>query len=135
MTQQDNRAQNENCLEGMRCPLCGQQDGFNFAVTAWAEVTNDGTENFTEVDWEDDAIATCRNAACGWKGKVGDLRVKEFRVESEWTMPGVHFITAQSAEEARREVVNGPLPHEQGYASDSFKVTKVNAFPPEEVTP
>ena len=56
---------NENCLEGMRCPKCGQADHFNFAVRAYAEVTDEGTGDIDDIEWNDDSPAGCRDPDCG----------------------------------------------------------------------
>lgn len=64
---------NVNCLEGMRCPDCGQNDSFNIVGTAEFDVSDDGTgSDFTDVEWHDDSKASCPD--CGWHGTVGSLR-------------------------------------------------------------
>ena len=72
--EQDNRGQNDNCLEGMRCPKCGQTDGFNIVCTAAFYVMDDGTEDYSDVSWEENAAASC-DATCRWHGTVADLRI------------------------------------------------------------
>ena len=65
---------NENCLEGMRCPKCGQADSFNIRVTACMDVTDDGTDNYSNVEWDDDSPVVCNEPDCQWEGEVGNLQ-------------------------------------------------------------
>ena len=66
---------NSNCLQGMRCPKCGQNECFIITATRHCEVHlyEDGTDESTygSVDWEDTAPASC--AECDWAGETKDL--------------------------------------------------------------
>lgn len=66
---------NSNCLEGLSCPECGQEDRLNIAVTAWASVTDEGTEDFRSVEWDEESACGCPE--CGFSGKVSDFRRPE----------------------------------------------------------
>lgn len=70
---------NTNCLEGIRCPECGYEDGFNISVTITATVymTDDGysEEENVETNWDDDDFMSCGD--CGYEAVVENFRVKE----------------------------------------------------------
>jgi len=65
---------NTNCLEGIRCPACGNQDAFYIESTAVMYVTDDGAESRGDTSWNDDSHAQC--ATCERSGKLADFRVK-----------------------------------------------------------
>ena len=65
---------NTNCLEGIKCPACGNEDRFRIAATSLFTVTDDGTEDYTEVDWDDDSYADCPE--CHRHGALKDFRAK-----------------------------------------------------------
>ena len=62
---------NDNCLSGCQC-RCGSLGPFKITVQATAVVTDDGTEQVTELEWNDQSRFTC--PACGRHGVVGELR-------------------------------------------------------------
>ena len=64
---------NENCLEGMRCPSCGSEGPFTIVVTALSEVSDDGTENFADVDWGDGSRIWCQD--CEWNGVAVETKL------------------------------------------------------------
>ncbi len=59
---------NENCLEGMQCPNCKSFGPFEIDVTAIATVSDNGTEDFREVDWNEDSPCWC--PVCNHAGRV-----------------------------------------------------------------
>ena len=67
---------NTNCLEGIRCPECGQEDGFYIDVVIHATVymTDNGydEESGAEMDWDDDAFMRCGD--CDHSGQARDFR-------------------------------------------------------------
>lgn len=63
---------NSNCLEGLRCPDCGNDSRFYIAGTALFEVFDDGTGDVEQIDWEDDSNCLCPN--CQKSGKVSEFR-------------------------------------------------------------
>lgn len=69
---------NTNCLEGVACPQCGQEDAIDVVSTHWVQVTDDGTD-FTAHDndeeYGDDSPALCPD--CTYAGKWGDFTKKE----------------------------------------------------------
>jgi len=79
---------NSNCLEGCACPSCGQSDLFRVAAFSVFEVTDEGTYDHFDVNWEDDASTWC--GECEWKGVFGDLRkaADKLAERRERLMPG-----------------------------------------------
>lgn len=63
---------NDNCLTGLRCPNCHQEDRFFIVGTTQFEVFDDGTEGHGDIEWDEDALATC--ATCEYQGKLEDFR-------------------------------------------------------------
>lgn len=66
---------NTNCLEGMRCPSCGQNNCF-MVDAIWhgqVHVYEDGTDEMSggHTEWKDEFPAAC--VECPWTGKVEDL--------------------------------------------------------------
>lgn len=66
---------NDNCLEGIACPHCGNDSRVYIEVTTLAVVTDDGAETYGDMAWDEGSYAEC--PACHYCG-----RLKEFRVES-----------------------------------------------------
>ena len=73
------RNPNENCLEGMSCPNCGQYEMFKIVATAVFEITDDGTGDYNDVEFYDSDTASCPK--CNWSGYVGELQEKNRRDE------------------------------------------------------
>jgi hypothetical protein len=65
---------NSNCLDGLRCPRCGQEDRLDIVARVMCRVTDDGSEPFGDHDWDDDSVAVC--PGCGCDGRLGDFRVR-----------------------------------------------------------
>ena len=68
---------NTNCLEGIRCPKCAQEDRFMIAAKIIAEVTDDGADVASPMygngfEWDDDSY--CRCPECDFEGKLKDFR-------------------------------------------------------------
>lgn len=66
---------NSNCLEGLRCPNCGQNNCFVITAIRHAQVHlyDDGTDEsiYGSVEWEDNAPCSCPE--CNWAGVAGNL--------------------------------------------------------------
>jgi hypothetical protein len=62
---------NTNCLENIKCPACGNEDTFRIAATAMFTVSDDGTEDHGDVEWDDDSYAEC--AGCYHHGTLKDF--------------------------------------------------------------
>ena len=67
---------NTNCLEGIRCPQCGNEEEFRIEALVVCKVTDDGAEATGEFDWHDKSWCLCPKCE-----KEGDL--EEFQVEDE----------------------------------------------------
>ncbi len=63
---------NENCLEGIRCPACGQEDRFKITAIITCLVTDDGSEPVGDHEWDDDSSTHCPE--CGFDGKLKAFR-------------------------------------------------------------
>ena len=65
-------SKNVNCLEGVRCPKCGQEDTLRIEGRSVFEVIDDGTVSHADVEWCDDSWTLC--PACEYEGKLGTFR-------------------------------------------------------------
>ncbi len=72
---------NTNCLENFKCPACGNEESFRIAATTIATVTDDGTEDHGDMEWDDDSYAECPK--CYRHGTVKDFQVTS-QPPSEW---------------------------------------------------
>ena len=51
---------NENCLAGVKCPACGNEDTFRIEVITMATVTDDGAEvEHGDMEWDGNSHAEC----------------------------------------------------------------------------
>jgi hypothetical protein len=62
---------NTNCLENIKCPACGNEDTFRITGTSIFTVTDDGTEDHGDVEWDDDSDAEC--VGCHHHGTLKDF--------------------------------------------------------------
>ena len=62
---------NTNCLENIKCPACGNEEWFRIAATTIVTVTDDGTEDLGDMEWDDDSYAEC--AQCHRHGTLKDF--------------------------------------------------------------
>ena len=70
---------NTNCLENIRCPKCGQTESFKIAVTAWATVYDDGTDEFEDVGWNSESGIICTR--CEESATLLDFTVEDEEVD------------------------------------------------------
>lgn len=71
-------SKNVNCLEGLACPKCGQDDKLLITGRAVFEVVDDGvddTRGDIEYDWN--SPTACAKWDCDFAGDLGDFRIKE----------------------------------------------------------
>lgn len=61
---------NNNCLEDWKCPRCGSFGPFAVVVEAVCDVSDDGTEDFRNVEWDGNNIAYCSGYGCSFSGEV-----------------------------------------------------------------
>jgi hypothetical protein len=64
---------NTNCLKNIKCPDCGNEDRFRIQGMTLFTVTDDGTDEFGDVEWDDDSYAEC--VACHRHGTLKDFMV------------------------------------------------------------
>lgn len=50
---------NTNCLEGIRCPKCGNEDCIKIVALIPCFVTDEGSEAVGDHEWDDDSHAHC----------------------------------------------------------------------------
>ena len=67
----EEQSPNTNCLEHLRCPSCGSSNRFRIAVTCWADVFDDGIEEYSDAEWDERSPMFCPN--CGFTATVADF--------------------------------------------------------------
>jgi len=65
---------NTNCLEGVCCPKCGQEDCFKITAIITCVVTDDGSEPVGDHEWDDESATRC--AECDFDGTLKDFSKK-----------------------------------------------------------
>lgn len=65
---------NTNCLEGISCPACGDEDKFRISCMVDAIVTDDGADiaDNNHWDWHDESDCSCCN--CGHYAKLKEFK-------------------------------------------------------------
>jgi hypothetical protein len=63
---------NTNCLQGISCPNCVQEDRFRIAAVISCLVTDGGSEPVGDHEWDGDSATHCPE--CGFNGKLKDFR-------------------------------------------------------------
>lgn len=71
---------NTNCLEGLCCPKCLQEDKILMHTPMWVAMTDDGTDPFDDdikndgdTVWDADTPAKCPE--CGYEGTMQDFKL------------------------------------------------------------
>jgi Zn ribbon nucleic-acid-binding protein len=64
---------NTNCLAGIKCPHCGNDDAFYISGSVLAYVTDDGAEaaSNASIDWDADSYTEC--VECGADGLLSNF--------------------------------------------------------------
>ena len=62
---------NSNVLDGVACPQCHSREPFQITACAIFTVTDDGTTDYRDVEWDDSSVIVCQ--ACGTRGVVADF--------------------------------------------------------------
>lgn len=70
---------NTNCLQGIACPKCQSQGPFNIHACAIVEMTDDGSDSCTDIEWQPASVITCR--VCEHPGKVRDFTAEKLMEE------------------------------------------------------
>jgi hypothetical protein len=65
---------NENCLKGIRCPQCGNQDRFLIVARIMVDVTDAGADiaNGPGMEWDEDSLTICPE--CDRDGPLREFR-------------------------------------------------------------
>jgi len=78
----EEREMNTNCLEGLRCPNCGNEDELLVRAEMWVSLTDDGTDPFANstkhrggVEYDENSDAACPE--CDYEGALKDFEVKK----------------------------------------------------------
>lgn len=64
-----------NCLDGIRCPVCGSTRRFQILATVDVTMVDNGTEEAEGSEWDATSPITC--ASCQHTGTVGQFRAPE----------------------------------------------------------
>ena len=66
-------SKNTNCLEGIRCPECGQDEVFDIVVSTTVRVTDEGFDlaEYSSTEWDEYSSITCPD--CEKSGEVADF--------------------------------------------------------------
>ncbi len=88
---------NDNCLAGIRCPKCGFEDSFFIEGKSLFTVTDDGTEDHSDIHWDEESYCECRECSHGGK-------LKEFHT-SDVSMIASNGTRAERAQAALRSYV------------------------------
>jgi hypothetical protein len=66
---------NTNCLEGFKCPKCGQEDEILLWVANWVSLKDDGSDPFADslknlgdLEWDGSTSGMC--PVCKFKGNM-----------------------------------------------------------------
>ena len=61
------KTKNTNCLEGVACPKCGQEDKFLVQATSTFELYDNGTGDHSDVEFDNDSWMLC--PICEYEGE------------------------------------------------------------------
>lgn len=64
---------NDNCLEGIICPQCGQEDRFRITAIITCVVTDEGSDPVGDHYWDDDSFTSCPE--CGFQGTLKQFQI------------------------------------------------------------
>lgn len=98
----------EGCIEGMRCPECGNHERFIIEAATSTMFEKDGSSDYGgDMTWDNDSY--CRCPECDKEGEVADFSKKSKQAQKSFTVIGrlngadcneVGFVMAKSAEKA-----------------------------------
>ena len=71
--------ENTNCLAGIKCPQCGNEDRFSIMGTSLFIVTDDGAEQTGDIEWDENSLCVCYG--CYRKGKLSEFQMEEEKEE------------------------------------------------------
>lgn len=50
---------NDNCLENLACPECGEHESLMIQVTTWVEMQDRGSGDHEDLEWDDNSLIRC----------------------------------------------------------------------------
>jgi hypothetical protein len=68
---------NSNCLKNIKCPKCDNHERFFIEANALFTVTDDGTDDYCNVQWNDDSHTECPD--CLHFGTIRDFTITPFQ--------------------------------------------------------
>lgn len=68
-------SKNFNCLAGLRCPKCGNEDRLLIEALVTCSVTDDGAEPAGDMEWNEKSWCVCPR--CDEEGELSKFRVEE----------------------------------------------------------
>ena len=74
-------ARNTNCLKGIRCPKCQNDNSFSISAFVTAEVTDDGATAAGDMEWDGESCIRC--STCEHSGTVNEFHAPEKRFTTE----------------------------------------------------
>jgi hypothetical protein len=95
---------NTNCLEGIKCPDCGNDGPFTVSVRGWAVLTDDGLQSVQDADWEDDSMTYC--ARCSKEGPWESFKIPKAKARARAILDEFNALQAEyekSVAEDQRE--------------------------------
>jgi hypothetical protein len=107
------RKENTNCLEGVRCPQCGHEEGLSVSVTALARLSDNGFIDHEDMDFQEASRASCPE--CSHTGVAEDFRIAKQQHDSMpqppayMTLGDLRHATAHLPDEVP---LTGAPPHE-----------------------
>ena len=70
-----------NCLKGIRCPKCQNDNSFSISAFVTAEVTDDGATAAGDMEWDGESCIRC--STCEHSGTVNEFHAPEKRFTTE----------------------------------------------------
>lgn len=64
---------NDNCLQDIACPQCGARNRFIIQATSSFVMSDSGTDEFGDVEYDNDNYVACDD--CGHDGKLSEFRI------------------------------------------------------------
>jgi hypothetical protein len=83
LTEKGSCMTNNNCLEGIKCPQCGNEDRLLIVTTVLADVTDEGADiaEGSDMHWDDASFARCPE--CDRDGPLREFRAVEIPPDPE----------------------------------------------------
>src|SRR5690625_987226 len=76
---------NDNALENITCPNCGQNTSFSITATADFDVTDEGTGDYSNVEWDGSSLIRCQR--CNQSGEVNQFNENNLAIHRLYPYP------------------------------------------------